>query len=108
DPENQTDILNACAEQTNLITQDSDAPDSHRLCYVGMSNYDAGRMCGELVRQAIPDGGKLMIFVGRIEQDNARLRRQGLIDELLGRSHDPSRFDDPGSEIEGNGFVILG
>lgn len=108
DPENQTDILNTCAEQTNLITQDSDAPKSRRICYIGMSNYDAGRMCGELVRDAMPDGGELMIFVGRIEQDNARLRRQGLIDELMNRSHDPSRYDEPGRVIEGNGFTILG
>ena len=55
DPDNQTDILNTCAAQTKLITHDSDAPKSNRICYVGMSNYDAGRMCGELVREAIPD-----------------------------------------------------
>jgi ribose transport system substrate-binding protein len=73
-----------------------------------MSNYDAGRMCGELVREAIPGGGELMIFVGRIEQDNARLRRQGLIDELLQRTHDPTRFDEPGQVINGSGFTILG
>ncbi|MGE0374551.1 MAG: sugar-binding protein [Planctomycetaceae bacterium] len=108
DPENQTDILNTCAEQTNLITQDSDAPKSQRICYIGMSNYDAGRMCGEVIREALPDGGELMIFVGRIEQDNARLRRQGLIDELLERSHDPSRYDEPGGVIAGQGFTILG
>ncbi len=108
DPKNQTDILNTCAEQTILITQDSDAPESNRVCYIGMSNYDAGRMCGELVREAMPDGGELMIFVGRIEQDNARLRRQGIIDELMERDHDPSRFDEPGQIIEGNGFTILG
>jgi ribose transport system substrate-binding protein len=108
DSENQTDLLNLCAEQTNLITHDSDAPKSRRICYVGMSNYDAGRMCGELVREAIPEGGELMIFVGRIEQDNARLRRQGLIDELLQRTYDPTRFDEPGQVIEGSGFTILG
>ena len=73
DPDNQTDLLNQAAEQTNLITQDSDAPGSKRLCYVGMSNYDAGRMCGELVKEAMPEGGSVMIFVGRIEQDNAKL-----------------------------------
>jgi len=49
-----------------------------------------------------------MILVGRMEQDNARRRRQGVIDEVLGRSHDPSRFDPPGSPISGNGYTILG
>lgn len=99
DPANQTELLNLAAEKTNLITHDSDAPDCNRIAYVGMSNYDAGRMCGELVKEAMPEGGSVMIFVGRIEQDNARLRRQGLIDELLNRSHDPSRFDPPDQVI---------
>lgn len=111
DPTNQTDLLNEAAEQTILITHDSDAPDSNRRCYVGMSNYDAGRMCGELVKEAMPEGGSVMIFVGRIEQDNARLRRQGVIDELMNRSHDPERFDPPGEVIEAPGesdYVILG
>jgi ribose transport system substrate-binding protein len=111
DPDNQTDLLNQAAEQTILITHDSDAPASNRRCYVGMSNYDAGRMCGELVKEAMPEGGSVMIFVGRIEQDNARLRRQGVIDELMNRSHDPERFDPPGGVIESPGvsdYVILG
>ncbi len=109
DPDNQADILNACGEQTNYITQDSDAPETNRLCYVGMSNYDAGRMCGELVRDALPEGGSIMIFVGRLEQANARQRRQGLIDELLERTHDPDRPPDPAEAVlKRNNFEILG
>ena len=56
DPVNQTDLFNDAAEETVLITHDSDAPDSNRRCYIGMDNYDAGRMCGELVKEAMPDG----------------------------------------------------
>lgn len=109
DPENQTDILNLCAETTKLITHDSDAPKSKRLCYIGMSNYTAGRMCGQLVKEALPEGGSVMIFVGRLEQENARLRRQGLIDELLDRSDDPNRTPDPADgEIKGEKYTILG
>ena len=85
DPDNQIDLLNEAAQKTHLITQDSDAPDSNRLCYVGMDNYIAGRMCGELVKEAIPEGGNVMIFVGRLAQLNAKQRRAGLIDELLDR-----------------------
>ena len=107
DPDNQNDLLNMVAENTNLITHDSDAPKSNRLGYVGMSNYSAGRMCGELVKEALPDGGSLIIFVGRLEQLNARQRRQGVIDELLGRDFDADRFDKPGSVIEGKGYKIL-
>ncbi len=108
DPKNQTELLNNAAEVTKLITHDSDAPDSNRLVYVGVDNYTAGRMCGQLVKEALPDGGKVMILVGRMEQDNARLRRQGVIDELLDRSSDSSRFDAPGSPIEGEKYTILG
>ena len=108
DSANQTDFLNQVAAQTILITQDSDAPESDRQVYIGMDNYDAGRECGKLVLEALPNGGSVMILIGRMEQDNARRRRQGVIDEVLGRSHDPSRFDPPGSPITANGYTILG
>lgn len=76
DAANQTDFLNQVAEQTILITQDSDAPNSNRRVYIGMDNYDAGRECGKLVKEALPNGGSVMILVGRMEQDNARRRRR--------------------------------
>lgn len=107
DPDNQTGFLNEVAQKTRLICHDSDAPESARLCFVGVDNYRAGRLCGELVKEALPDGGRIVIFVGRIEQDNARRRRQGLIDELLGRSYDPTRYDEPGAVLSGRGFEIL-
>lgn len=107
DPVNQLDFINRACEQTNVITHDSDAEGSKRLCYVGMSNYDAGRQCGQLVKKALPDGGEIMIFVGRLEQLNAQLRRQGLIDELMDRSHDPTRVDD-NVEIKNEKYTILG
>ena len=107
DPANQTDILNEVGENCHFITHDSDAPNSNRLMYIGMSNYDAGRMVGELVREAVPKGGKIVLFIGSMEQNNAKLRRQGVIDELMGRSHDPSRFDNPGQEIAGDKYTIV-
>lgn len=108
DPRNQQGMIDAALERVPVITHDSDAPESGRLAYVGMNNYDAGRMAGGLVKLAMPDGGRLYIFVGRLEQDNARLRRQGLIDELLGRSHDPNRYDEPGGIIAGDRYEVLG
>ncbi len=108
DPANQTQILNSAAEATNLITQDSDAPDSKRLAYIGMSNYDAGRMCGKLIKEALPDGGKIAIFVGRLGQLNADQRRQGIIDEVLDRSVDPSRpFDGADAVLKNNKYDIV-
>jgi ribose transport system substrate-binding protein len=100
DPDNMTGLLDRIAERCVLITHDSDAPKSKRLCYIGVDNYDAGRMCGALVKEAMPDGGPIVILVGTLDQDNARRRRQGVIDELLGRSHDPNRFDPQDATIK--------
>lgn len=107
-PENQTDILDEVAQRATLVTVDADAPDSKRLVYIGVDNYIAGRMCGQLVKEALPNGGKVTIFVGRVEQDNGRRRRQGVIDELLGRDSDSSRFDPIDKSVSGNGYEILG
>jgi ribose transport system substrate-binding protein len=108
--DNQVDVLNRAAGQTNLITHDSDAPESNRLVYIGMVNYDAGLLCGKTLREAMPDGGKVMILVGRMDQDNAKGRRQGFIDGFLGREPDPSRNDPIGSEAKSDDekFVVLG
>ena len=62
--------------------------------YIGMDNYKAGRMCGELVKEALPDGGNVMLFIGRLEQDNSKYRRQGVIDELLDRDRDAQYYKD--------------
>jgi len=85
DPDNQSEILDEACERTILITHDSDAPNSQRVCYIGMDNYIAGRMCGQLIKETLPEGGNIMLFVGRLGQANARLRQQGIIDEVLDR-----------------------
>ena len=108
DPVNQTELLNTAAKRTKLITHDSDAPGSDRLLYIGMDNYKAGRLCGDLVREIMPNGGTVMIFIGRLEQDNAKRRRQGCIDAILGRPVNPDHFDPPSDVLEENGFKILG
>jgi ribose transport system substrate-binding protein len=108
DPVNQTELLNRAAKRTPLVTHDSDAPGSDRAVYIGMDNYGAGRLCGDLVREAMPKGGTVMLFIGRLEQDNAKRRRQGVIDAILGRPSNPTNFDPPSGVIEGNGFRILG
>ena len=106
DPDNMTGLLNRIADRCVLITHDSDAPKSDRLCYIGVDNYDAGRMCGKLVKEAMPDGGPIVILVGTLDQDNARGRRQGVIDELLDRSHDPARFDPQEAALKNDKWEI--
>ncbi len=84
DPENWTETLNSFADQVNLITQDSDAPDSNRACYIGTNNYDAGVAAGELIKKTLPDGGEIMMFVGRLDAQNAQDRKRGIEDTLKG------------------------
>lgn len=107
DGKNMASFLDEVAGKTHLITHDSDAPASKRRCFVGVNNYLCGRACGDLLREALPDGGKVALFVGRLEQENAQLRRQGVIDSLLGRSVDSTRRDPADATPSGNGFTIV-
>ena len=81
-PANQTDVINDAAAKMPLLCHDSDAPDSKRLFYLGTNNVEAGRMLGKLVKERMPEGGKIMVFVGKIDQLNAVQRRDGLLEEL--------------------------
>jgi ribose transport system substrate-binding protein len=84
DPKGQQAHLNEMAARMPLLTQDNDAPKSNRLCYIGTNNYEAGRAVGKLVKEVLPGGGTIAIFVGDTAPLNARQRRQGLLDELAG------------------------
>jgi ribose transport system substrate-binding protein len=68
-----------------------------------------------LVKEALPDGGEIMVFIGRMEQDNSKYRRQGLIDELLDRTDRNAAYyqaqsdawDPDSGEIGGEKYTIL-
>ena len=110
DHKNQVEIINRAAEKTNVITHDSDAPLTNRQVYIGMDNFDAGILCGKTLRDAMTDGGNVMIFVGRLDQDNAERRRQGFIDGFLDRRPDRKRVDPAGDVIksEDGKYSVLG
>jgi ribose transport system substrate-binding protein len=84
DPANQTALLDKIASQALLITQDSDAPNSKRVCYIGTDNTAAGVEAGKLIKEALPDGGKIMVFVGSMDAQNAKERFAGIKQELQG------------------------
>jgi len=84
DSAGQKKVINDAAKRALVITQDSDAPDSDRALYLGADNRVAGRQAGELIRRALPQGGKIMVFVGRREVENARERFEGLKEALRG------------------------
>ena len=77
-------MINDTAKQALVFTQDSDAPNSDRTCYIGTDNVAAGRQAGEVVKKALPDGGKIMVFVGKKDAQNAKERYQGLTEALAG------------------------
>lgn len=86
DPANQAEFFDEVAAKVPLITQDSDLPSgSKRLCFLGTDNYEAGKAAGKLVKEALPDGGRVAIFVGSMDAQNAIDRRQGVLDELAGK-----------------------
>ena len=84
DPENQTQTLNETAKRVLVVTQDSDAPKSDRAFYVGTDNVAAGRVAGGLIKEAVPQGGKVMLFVGKLDARNAQERLQGIREALQG------------------------
>ena len=84
DPVNQTQMINEVAKQILVLTQDSDAPQSDRACYLGTDNVAAGRQAGELIKEALPQGGKIMVFVGKSDARNAQERFQGIKETLQG------------------------
>jgi ribose transport system substrate-binding protein len=81
-PENQTALINEAAAKALVFTQDSDAPNSNRACYVGTDNVAAGRQAGQLIKEVLPAGGKIMLFVGKLDARNAQERVQGIREVL--------------------------
>jgi ribose transport system substrate-binding protein len=84
DPENQMQMINDAAKRVLVVTQDSDAPKSDRAFYVGTDNVAAGRQAGGLIKEALPQGGKIMVFVGKLDARNAQERLQGIREALQG------------------------
>ena len=84
DPDNQTQMINDAAKRVTVFTQDSDAPKSDRACYVGTDNVAAGRQAGGIIKETLPQGGKIMLFVGKLDARNAAERLQGIKEALQG------------------------
>ncbi len=85
DSANQVGFFKELNAKIPVIAVDNDIPDpAARRCYIGTDNISAGRAVGKLVQQALPDGGKFMIFVGKLDSQNAQERRHGVVIELAG------------------------
>jgi ribose transport system substrate-binding protein len=108
-PETQVVLLAELANDTTVVTMDSDSPLSRRLCFVGTDNYTAGRLCGEYVRRAVPDGGEVLISISNLEKENGQRRRQGVIDELLDRPFEREHPMDPpdAPPLKGEKYTVI-
>jgi ribose transport system substrate-binding protein len=82
DPANQGQLVNRAAKQALVITQDSDIVNSDRACYIGTDNTAAGRQAGVIIKEALPQGGNIMVFVGTLDAANAQQRLQGIKEAL--------------------------
>ncbi|HMO84168.1 MAG TPA: sugar-binding protein [Lacipirellulaceae bacterium] len=83
-PDSLSLVLDTAAEICPVICQDSDAERSKRACFIGTDNVELGRQMGALIKQALPDGGKVALLVGQLDVANARQRQQGVLEALEG------------------------
>jgi ribose transport system substrate-binding protein len=84
DPVNETPMLSDAAQHAVIFCADSDAPNSNRICYIGTNNVDAGKQAGGLIKEVLPNGGKIMLFVGKLDAQNAKDRIAGIRQALDG------------------------
>jgi ribose transport system substrate-binding protein len=84
DADSQTEFLNDLAGKTLLVCADSDAEKSKRTCYIGTDNVAAGKQAAELIKAALPQGGKIVLLVGYTNAQNTKDRVQGIQSGLAG------------------------
>lgn len=98
--EDQTPLINRIQSETNLITFDSDAPYSQRRGHIGTSNYGAGAKCLELVNEALPEGGKVLVLLANLTKANMIDRQLGFEEKLKIRNAAVNDGDEPPPAIE--------
>jgi LacI family transcriptional regulator len=77
------EALRIIAARIPVITLSTDLPLNTAHYYVGPSNYQAGRLAGELMGRMIrPAGGKILLVAGLNEFSGHQERRQGFHDVL--------------------------
>jgi ribose transport system substrate-binding protein len=65
-----------------VLTFDSDAPKSKRLCYIGTDNYKAGYAAGEEMIKVLGGKGKIAIMTGSLGAFNLNERIRGFRDAI--------------------------
>jgi ribose transport system substrate-binding protein len=104
DPARQTTLINAAAEKFPVVTVDSDAPESRRMFHIGSSNLEAGMIAADMVKAALPEGGKVAVLMASEAKSNAVERKQGLQANLSQSSGD----GDDGAKTNQAEYEIVG
>ncbi len=104
DSANQVDFFRTINQRLPVIAVDNDLPSSEaRRCYIGTDNVAAGRAVGKLIKQHVPPGSKFMIFVGKLDSQNAQERRLGVVTELAG---DPDKAKEAVEKMNRNEYPV--
>jgi len=88
-----------------VMTWDADAPASKRLTNIGIDQAAAGKMAGELMAKALPDGGQVAVLTGTPGALNLEQRLAGFKEGIAANpkleivSVDPN-FDDVQKAVE--------
>jgi ribose transport system substrate-binding protein len=77
DADSQTHPINALVRSINVVTFDADAPLSERQYYIGTSNFSAGQLIGELITEALPEGGSIVVLYANMTKNNMIERAEG-------------------------------
>ena len=77
-PTIKRNLLTKPRKKALVITQDSDAPTSDVHCTSEPITSRRAEQAGELIKEALPNGGKIMLFVGKSDARNAAERAQGI------------------------------
>ena len=90
DPAIQNWIAARMEEGVPCVTFNSDLPESGRLCFVGQSIRQAGRVAAGLLFKCISGQGPILATAGNLKFDGHRQRLDGFrerLEELVGYYH---------------------
>lgn len=65
-----------------VVTFNTDAPESRRMCFVGQDSLTAGRVAGELMGELLGGEGKVLIITGFYRTLGHRQRLQGFKEQI--------------------------
>lgn len=89
DPDGVTSVIDRAVEAgIPVLTFDSDAPKSKRLCYVGTDNYTAGRAAARQLLLHLKPGDSYAILTGSLGALNLNERIRGFRDEIAEQKAD--------------------